>query len=494
MPVRHPEASTASGRVRGRLRDVAAEPGPARVAEYLGIPYARPPVGKLRFAAPVPPEPWHGTREATGFGPASPQPGVTSTESADWLTVNVWTPDPGAGGLPVFVWVHGGAYRNGSSSQPAYDGSLLATTGLMVVTCNYRLGVEGFAQIEGAVANRGLLDVQAVLGWVAQNARAFGGDPGNVTLAGESAGAGVVASLLAMDSAHGLLRRAITQSTPGTFFTTELAGDIAAAIAEAAGLLPSAGAFASAEPGRLVAAACAVETKLATRRRWGAVTQTVTLFSPVVDGEVLPRTPWRAMRAGAAREIDVLTGHTRDEYRLIMLLNGMLGKVTDADADLAVRSLGAPDYRAAFPDAPAEKRYELVLSDWLLRIPSLRIAQAHSGLSHLYEVTYPAPGSGGVLGACHGLDVGLIFGSWTEGFGTMMAGPRPPAALLALGDLMRAEWAAFAATGNPGWPAWQPAGQHTRIYADPSAVTAYPEQASMRMWENHQFDPLPLLD
>ena len=146
------------------------------------------------------------------------------TSSDDWLTLNVWSPDPAPGaGLPVLVWIPGGAYVIGASSFPEFDGGRLASGGVVVVTLNYRLGVEGFAQIDGAPANRGLLDQVAALQWVRENIRAFGGDPDRVTIFGESAGGGSVAALLAMPRASGLFRRAVAQSVPGPFFSPELA-------------------------------------------------------------------------------------------------------------------------------------------------------------------------------------------------------------------------------------------------------------------------------
>ena len=155
--------------------------------------------------------------------------------TGEWLTVNVWTPDPEARTLPVMVWIHGGAYLFGAGG-PGYDGTPFASAGVVFVSCNYRLGMEGFAQIAGAPANRGLLDAVAALRWVRDNIERFGGDPGNVTVFGESAGAGVISALLALDDAKGLFKRAIAQSVPGTFFSTELAGTITEAIAATAGL------------------------------------------------------------------------------------------------------------------------------------------------------------------------------------------------------------------------------------------------------------------
>lgn len=168
------EARTTAGRVRGTVE--------SDVAVFRGVPFAQPPVGHLRFAAPTPPRPWGGVRDALAFGPPPPQADAFGLNrlagGEDWLTLNVWSPDPGRdAGLPVMVWIHGGAYTVGTSGLPEYDGARLARDGVVVVTFNYRVGVEGFAQIEGAPANRGLLDQVAALEWVRDNVRAFGGTP-----------------------------------------------------------------------------------------------------------------------------------------------------------------------------------------------------------------------------------------------------------------------------------------------------------------------------
>lgn len=199
----YPEAATAAGAVRGRREGA--------LTVFRGIPYAQPPVGEARFAAPRPVERWDGVREAFAFGPPPPQepfgpeaPGSLPAGD-DWLTVNVWTPDADpAARRPVMVWIYGGAYKFGSSDDPAYDGGRLSSEGgIVVVTLNYRVGIEGFLRIEGAPANRGLLDQVAALEWLRENIAAFGGDPEQVTVFGESAGAGSIAALMAMPGRGG---------------------------------------------------------------------------------------------------------------------------------------------------------------------------------------------------------------------------------------------------------------------------------------------------
>ena len=497
MDVTEPVVRTASGLVRGRR-----DPGEHGVAAFRGIPFARPPVGDLRFAAPRPARPWDGVREAASYGPPPPQSAYTltsapapapGTDPDDWLTVNVFTPDPGAAGLPVMVWIYGGAYRSGSSSLPGYDGTPLARENVVLVTFNHRVGVEGYAHLPGTPANRGLLDQVAALHWVRENVAAFGGDPDRVTVFGESAGAGAIAALLVMPAAAGLFCRAIAQSVPGTFFAPALAADITAAIAARAGLPATAPAFAAADPARLTAAADAVRPG-DHAGRWGPVACTPTPFSPVVDGEVLPAAPWRPLATGTARDIDLITGHTRDEYRLFMHLFGLRGKVTDEMAGDALAALApsASAYRAAYPGADPETLFELVHSDWLFRMPTLHLAQAHAaagGRTFLYEFCHPAAVSD--LGACHAIDVPLVFGSF-ESLGQMLFGPEPPAGAVALGQAMREQWAAFAADGDPGWSAYAPGRRLTRIFDDPADVAGYPEEASLHLWDQHRFDALDL--
>jgi para-nitrobenzyl esterase len=501
-----PEVSTRAGRVRGRNEN--------GVAVFRGIPFAKPPIGRRRFQAPEPPAPWDGVREAKEFGPSSPQapmvappdgpPTPPADTTGEWLTVNVWTPDLGAARLPVMVWIYGGAYMLGGSGDPGCDGAPFAQAragAAVFVSLNYRVGMEGFAQIAGAPANRGLLDAVAALTWVKENIQNFGGDPGNVTVFGESAGAGVIASMLAMDKAKGLFNRAIAQSVPGTFYARELAEDITKALAQAAGLPNTLEALAAADPMHLVNAQTAVTARLKDFPQWGGVSLAVTPFSPVIDGDVLPRSPWRALLAGAASDVELLTCHNKDECRLFIAMAGQLGKITDEEATTALSVFSpGPDshdgpaaYRAAFPEADSNALYELAFSDWLFRMPTLHLAQAHAasgGRTFLYELTAQAPRD--PFGACHALDVPLVFGSVGLGLGVALIGPNPPAEFVMLGDTMRREWLSFAATGDPGWPAYGTEHRTTRIYDLQPDVLSYPEETSMRLWERHRFDALGL--
>ena len=461
------EARTTTGRVRGTVEDVAV---------FRGIPFAQPPVGALRFAAPVPPRPWPGVREALAFGPPPPQADAFGMNQLaggdDWLTLNVWSPDPSPdAALPVMVWIHGGAYAIGTSGLPEYDGARLAGDGVVLVTFNYRVGVEGFAHIEGAPANRGLLDQLAALEWVRDNIRAFGGDPARVTVFGQSAGGGSVGALLAMPRAAGLFGRAVAQSVPGTFFTPELAGDIAGACAAELGLKPTVADLSAVDPELLCAAADEVTANIGAHvERWGPPAHRSILFAPVVDGAVLPTTPWEARHG-----VDLLVGHTRDEHRLFTALE----EVTEEQAATAVEVFAPGPYPAAEPVA----LYERVLSDWLFRMPSLHLAERAAAAVHFYELTWS-----GVLGACHGLDVPLVFGNLTSGLPATLIDDL--AAAEAVSAHMRAAWIAFATNGDPGWPTFDSG--LVQIFDTEPVLVPYPEAASREIWRDHTFAPLPL--
>ncbi len=452
----------------------------ADLAVFRGIPYAATP---SRFGAPQPAA-WQGVREAARFGPPPPQSGALGLagpagEGEDWLTLNVWSPDL-HGRLPVMVWIQGGAYTFGTSGLPEYDGNNLAHGGVVVVTFNYRVGFEGFGYLEATPPNRGLLDQVAALQWVRDNIDSFGGDPQRVTVFGESAGGGSVAALLAMPRAGGLFHRAIAQSVPGAFFTPGLAADITRACAAELGLQPAQ--LSTVDPQALPAAGDALSARMdQLAGRWGQAAHARIPFAPVVDGDVLPTTPWE----GLTGQVELVVGHTRHEQRLLTALSGLLGTITDAQATESARVF-APDpqrYQDRYPDP--EELYEVVRSDWLFRMPSLHLAEAQlraGGVAYLYELTWPAPGMGGVLGACHGLNVPLVFGNLTAGAPAMLIG-EPTEEARAVSGQMRTAWTAFATHGDPGWPTFDTGS--TQIFDAEPTVTPYPEQLSRQIWSDH---------
>jgi len=312
------------------------------VARFLGIPYAASPTGALRFQAPAPPEPWEGIRECVVFGPTPPKPDYVapfdtllpepSIAGDDWLNLNVWTPAL-TGSRPVLVWIHGGAFSNGNSAVPMYDGAAFARDGVVLVSINYRLGIDGFALLPDAPPNRGLLDQVAALEWVRDNIAAFGGDPANVTIFGESAGAMSVTTLLGMPRARGLFARVIAQSGAAQVGADPrdarlVTGELSAAI----GFEATAASLAGLDLGKLIEAQAAVRDALTVApdpARFGAsVVATSMAFIPVIDGDVLPVHPLAALAAGHGSDVPLLAGTNTEEFRLFFVPNGLAAMVT----------------------------------------------------------------------------------------------------------------------------------------------------------------------
>jgi para-nitrobenzyl esterase len=391
------------------------------------------------------------------------------------------------------VWISGGGYLSCNSANPHLSGAALAAAGSVVVSAHYRSGFEGFARVEGAPDNRALLDQLAALRWVQDNIAGFGGDPDNVTALGQSAGAGSIAALLLLPAAAGAFRRAALQSIPQTYFTTDLARGIAAEICAKIGRAPTVADLADVPPDDLVAAAETVTERLPQRTaRWGPLAYTTTPFSPVVDGVTLSSTPWPALAAGAARDVDLLIGHTRDEYSL---LDAELPDIDDASVDVLIDGLrptpGAQRYRAAYATAAPRRLRETALSDWLYRMPALHLAEAaQTGGARvwLYELCCGF----GPRGASHGLDTLLVFATVDVNGEVTAAGPAAVAQAEELSAFMRAEHLAFVTDGDPGWTPYRARERSTRVYNPEREVVPYPEEQSRALWSNQRFEPWTL--
>jgi para-nitrobenzyl esterase len=512
-----PVVATTHGQVRGQWRD--------GVARFLGIPYAASPTGPLRFRSPAPPQSWDGTREADRFGATPPKPDYPppfdrllaepSIDGDDWLTVNVWTPDPGRGGLPVMVWVHGGAFSNGSSAVPVYDGQAFARDGVVLVSLNYRLGVDGFALLPDAPANRGLLDQIAALEWVRDNIAAFGGNPGNVTVFGESAGAMSVTTLLAVPRAQGLFARAITQS--GAAQAAADPGDAALVTKELGvtlGIEASADSLGRVSLPGLIAAQAAVRDALAAQpdpSRFGASIVASTMpFIPVIDGTLIPEHPLTAIAAGAGAGNPLLAGTNTDEYRLFLVPTG-LGALVTADslpgvaAMLGISPAVISTYRAGRPDDTPGDLLAAMLTDRFFRLPALAVAQARTAgatqgsqpsPTYLYEFGWRSPLGG--LGACHALEIPFVFdtletpgaaltlaavrGEDPELIAEQGADPPPDAGAADLAGRMHAAWIAFARDGDPGWRALDDTYPVMTFDGPASGVRADPRGEERRAW------------
>jgi para-nitrobenzyl esterase len=338
---------------------------------FKGIPYAAAPFGPRRLRPPELPPSWDGVRDCTQFGPTVPKAPYPppfdgllpepAIPGEDCLNLNIWTPDPGAAGLPVLVWIHGGAFMNGSGAVPQYDGSAFARDGVVCVTINYRLGADGFLFLDDGVANTGMLDQVAALQWVQDNIASFGGDPALVTVAGESAGAMSVTTLLSMPRAAGLFRRVIAQSGAGQHVLTPgTAARVGGYLAEKLGVAATREAIAAAPLDRLLSAQGALRLEAQTPppdpARWGEITTNAMIFEPVVDGDVLPAVPLDGIRAGTGRDVEVMIGTNRDEQRLFLVPTGVVSFIDDNILQLATAADGlgeqaVPTYRANRPGA-----------------------------------------------------------------------------------------------------------------------------------------------
>jgi para-nitrobenzyl esterase len=509
------------GRVRGVER--------RGVWSFSGIPYAAPPVGDLRWRPPQLPEGWSDVRDGSAFGPIAPQPaavaGITSPsdpsaaepQSEDCLSLNVWTPElpdqptpvPGSG-RPVMVWIHGGGFTGGSGSVALYRGGDLVRNGdVVVVTINYRLGALGFlghpcvTDADGYCGSWGLHDQVAALRWVQENIAQFGGDASNVTIFGESAGGFSVSALLAAPSARGLFRHAIVQSGGAHVHTAAQGEQAGVRLGEALDVARlDRETLLTVPPADLVSAT----TEMAKGRpEAGAVPLP---FLPVVDGSFLAAHPLDAVQAGSAAGVDLIIGTNRDELTLFSLGNPALAGLDDNGVHRWLAN-GAPDvptdelletYRtvrsARQEGATAQELWVAVGTDNIFRWPSLQLAaaqQAQGARTFVYLFDWESPAFGGILGACHALELPFVFGAVRSPAVQLFSGAGPE--VEALSQQMQSAWLAFAQTGDPSgggagdWPAWDPEGRVTMMFGPNSGMTKAPRNEELDVWERYR--PLP---
>jgi len=459
---------TTGGLVRGA---VAAD----GVVAFRGIPYAAAPHGAGRFAAPGPAPAWEGIRDAAKFGPMPGQPPGQLPGFAPWepdgggnpLTVNVWAPAAAAAPRPVLFWIYGGAYTVGAADF--YLPYELVRAGLVVVTFNYRVGFAGFGHLPGAPDNRGLLDQLAALRWTRANAGGFGGDPGRITVAGQSAGAGSAAALMALPAAAGLFQRVIAHSVPSEYFSTGLAASIGRQVAECAGADYSAAGFAGLTDAAILAAQGTVLEQFWKDPASGARHYMSTIYSPVVDtGAAAPSPPDDLLTAGplqataAAPDVALLAAHTVDEFRTFSAgADGLIERTEDEVAALG-QALGLPAtrvarYRAAYSGLPPAEVYAMLGTDFLFGEYTTRLAEERGRAgaeTYLARFAWPSPAAGGALGACHGADLPFCFGDLRTGpaVGLVFGDVAPTSSDEALARRMLAAWVAFAYGADPGWP------------------------------------------
>jgi para-nitrobenzyl esterase len=529
------EAREAAGSLAAVDGTVAVDGGWVRgredngIWEFLGVPYARAPVGPLRWRPPERPEPWAGVRDVTTPGPLAPQappapaatlPGDPLEQSEDCLHLSIWTPAPDSARRPVLVWVHGGGFTSGSAGSALYRGQRLAAEGdVVVVNVNYRLGALGFlahralaSGARGAFAGRdagagvifgnwALLDQIAALRWVRDHIASFGGDPSNVTVFGESAGAMCLSALLASPSARGLFTGAVIQSGPPYVHSVARAEEVA-------------GSF-----------VCELAALARHGTRPGELPQPLL---PVVDGAILPAPPLEAIGRGSAAGVATIVGTNRDEMTFFALNDRLAHAMDDAmvrariehsapwvPADRVIEHYAEVLTARGEPAGPREL-WVAVGSDLVFRWPSLRLAaalRAHDPRTFVYLFTWESPAFDGVLGATHALEIPFVFGTYTQrGISHFVvgdevedgrrsaAGHQSPVngraagvtarvAADALSDAMRASWLSFARSGDPSnplvgrWPSWDRERRTTMVFGQAISVEEAPRNDELAVWE-----------
>ena len=486
------EVETTSGRVAGSAnRDIVA---------FRGVPYARAPEGDLRFQPPEPPRPWKGVRPAQRSGPVPIQPAMplfrflnagAARQSEDCLSLNVWTPAADRARRPVLVWIHGGGFLVGAGSTPVYDGQHLARGGdMVIVTINYRLGALGYVHL-GVLgkagfehsSNLGTRDQIAALEWVRDNIEKFGGDPGNVTVCGQSAGAMSVGALLGAPSAQGLFRRAILQSGAGRHVLGR----------EAAGLAAERFLDALGNPECSPESLGQISTS-AILRAQGAVNREMMnprdlmVMMPCVDGDLITESPLETIRQGSASQVDILIGTTLDEWKLFIpmdaaRLRSSESRLVERFADLlpqVVSNPPAPEeavraYREAVRERGAPTTpFEVWSAFQSMRVfhqPASELADCHAdagGRAHAYLFSWKPAVFSQALGACHAMELPFVFGltrhPLTRAFAGFSASSRR------LSSRMLDAWTSFARDGTPGhaglpeWDAYESQARATMIF------------------------------
>ena len=473
MDAAPPTVMTSRGAVRGFAR--------GGTAVFLGIPFAQAPVGSLRFAAPLPMQSWEGELDATAYGPTAqrgdtgitliPEPSVPGDAT---LNVNVFAPadaTPDAA-LPVLVWIHGGGFVSGSPASRWYDGDAFARDGVVTVVVSYRLGFDGFGAIDGAPSNRGLRDQIAALEWVRDEIAAFGGDPARVTIAGQSAGGGSVLALLASPAASGLFHGAMALSPALGAVAAPAARRFAERVAALAGVSPDRDGFATLPEEHLLDLQRQAQ-KPERRARLAGLTALLDdglPLGPVVDGDLLLRSPLEVLADGVSADIPLVIGATDDEFTMITARARRALGLVPVPLALAVLGLGRSRRRAYLARSRRRggaARLGGYVSDRVIRSVVLRAARARAaGPTWLYRFAWPSPSIGY---ACHCLDVPFWFDRLDAEGVCAIAGDAPPADLAAA---MHAAAVRFALTGDPGWPAWDAETRRSRVFGASASTPA----------------------
>jgi carboxylesterase type B len=469
---------------------------------FRSIPYAAAPFDAGRFLPPQPAASWDGVRDTSEFGVGAPQGRFDGDpfdayfnprrQGEDCLTLDVWTPDPGTAGLPVMVWIHGGGFITGTGSAPAHDGYTFARDGIVHVGINYRLGIEGFAFFDDGTENLGLRDQVAALEWVQRNIAAFGGDPANVTVFGQSAGAVAVMDLLVMPAARGLFTRAIAMSGPPVVGTdVEGALRVTRRLAERLGVPATREAFAAVPLERTIAETIPMEFEFVDWHRWGAEAFTVTPYRAVYGTESMPVSP---NTSEARFEVPLLTGTMRNEASGFLSAIGLMPDIPPVAAQEMQALMGADEsVLRSYREGPRQLSTDLELTeavwtDWAFRIPALQLVETRKAPTHVYEFLWESPSFPPKLGANHAFELPFmrddLAGMRAVGAaGEAVLGTDAPQELA---TRMHRAFADYATTGDPGWPEYDTDDRATMVFDRVTALHHDPAATARLAWKDHR--------
>ncbi|MBT3134708.1 carboxylesterase family protein [Alteromonas sp. ALT199] len=479
------------GKVQGSLKN--------NVVTFYGVPYAADPFVKTkRFQAPEPIKPWQGVLRAIEMKPPVPQPGrgknVKLVGAPGDLTVNIWAPEDAFSDnnqRPVMVWLPGGAYIRADAGEGVYDGSHFAQKGVVIVTVNYRVGVDGFMHIDGAPDNRGTLDQILALKWVKNNIEDYGGDPSNITLFGQSAGASSVAILLGSSRANTLFDKAIMQSPPMQAISKAQAAEVTRAFAKKLSIEPTLAALSNVPFEALVKGVVDIGNAIKSRREWGMLSWGGTAFLPVVDGELIINSPMLSLKNGANPSIPTIVGSTDQESRLYLVPSNEIETIDESKVSLFLHDLNlGEDARKVYKKTGHDSYgdiYADIQSDYTFRMPAIQIAEllTESGSTvWKYNFGWKSGAYDGELGAAHFVDVPYTFDTIDTEEASNFVGDKPSENL---SQTMQNYWVRFAKVGEPGWSEYTKGSRKTMRFDNQSVAEEDPNKLKRALWKAFEF-------